>query len=360
MTLYRWFLEKLDAFHRNHFTRVLFVKGRLEPSGQEIRCLFAGLGTTPRYLARKLFPSDKEILSCRRIWIPQLKNILSHPSNDLDVCIADLPVRYDRMFENKCAFKSTKVVRQIVDISATTVENNKKLKNKMRETVRKIKRNGYSFRISREEGDLKYFYDRMFVPHTRKQFEGREIVDSFEKLKRYIKKGALLFVLEKDRPVAGALILFGGKSLVYKRIGVLDGDRAHIKNGAQSAAFHFMIQYAKENAYQSVDFLESLAFLNDGVYIAKRDWGADTYVYENAETYLYYFNRDGSERIADIYARILPIVFNKEGRLTGVVGIPGEESTSLQELENKYCGQGIHAIAGIYGNAIRGIGIVEG
>jgi len=70
-------------------------------------------------------------------------------------------------------------------------------------------------------------------------------------------KGFLLLVVEKDAAVAAGLSFIQDDRLIFGRLGVLDGDNAHVKKGAQSAVYYFTIQYAKEQGLRGVDLTTS-------------------------------------------------------------------------------------------------------
>jgi hypothetical protein len=341
----RWARARLADLYGVHFAKYLLVRGRIDPWGTEAECLFVGNGLTPGILIRKVFASGSEVLVERRIRIRSLDTILSETSPSTDLVVAVLPSRYDPLFRRLSTFTAGKRVRQVVDISGSRFEENRKLREKSRETLRKIRKRGYTFRVSRDNAELRHFYDRMFVPHIRKQYGELARVEDFESVQKQFAAGALILALKSDAPVAGALVRFAGARMEYRRMGVLDADRVHVTQGAQSALFYYMLRYAKDQGFQAVDFMVSLAYLNDGVYLAKRDWGADVVAErDDDDTRLYYFNREGRDRLAEIYARVLPIVEDERGLLLGVLGARDDDSADRKDLVKKYGGQGIHGL----------------
>ena len=93
---------------------------------------------------------------------------------------------------------------------------------------------------------------------------------------RAFEQGFLLLVLAGDQPVAGALSQRADNHPVFRRTGVLQGEEAHIRRGAQTALYYFQLRLALELGLDAVDAMNSFPFLDDGVFQHKADWGAVT------------------------------------------------------------------------------------
>jgi hypothetical protein len=249
------------------------------------------------------------------------------------MCIAVLPRRHWRGLEGLYTFKSREHVRQIIDTSGTWDDVRKRFHRKKREISNNLaEKYGLSSRVSTNERDFDFFYHRMFLPHIKKRFRDFSVIDSYEEMKDFFKKGFLLLIMNGDQVVAGSLCLVKDHALVFRRAGVLDGNDDYIKGGAQMAIYYFQLRLAQEYNLQKMDAMSSRPFLNDGVYRTKREWGAAVYPDHESPRRVYYFIPRCSKSVTSFFENCPAIVQTQDG-LMGVVGISGE--TELAEQTRK-------------------------
>ena len=118
--------------------------------------------------------------------------------------------------------------------------------------------------------------------------------------------------------------------LVFRRIGVLYGDKTYIKRGAQSAIYYFIIRFAKENNFKKVDFMRSRSFLEDGVYRTKMEWGAAVHQDDESDSWVYFFPKH-SAKVVDFFKHNPLIIFTSNG----LCGLLGWDSTMEFSSDNK-------------------------
>jgi len=318
-----------------YFSYALLVEGSLKDSKKLIRCLFIDNFLFAKYLIRKTFVQPPHVLQTRRIWIGSLKRIIENAQCDIDICIAVLPVRYESVFRGLYNFKSQEWVRQVLDIQDSWEAIEKRFHKNPIETKRKIRKYNLTFKITRNLEDFNVFYYKMYLPHIMRQFGNISDIDSYKEMKCYFLSGFLLFVMDGEQPIAGGLCLIDNDILVFRRLGVLDGNRDHLHKGAQSAIYYFIIRYAKEEGFKKVDLMKSRPFLDDGVYRHKREWGASVYPDDESETWVYFFNLGQPEKISYFYQNNPVIIYTDKG-LRGLLADPNEIGSHPGSLNDVY------------------------
>lgn len=323
-----------DALYRlytRYFERAAWVEGVLRDSDETFRCLFVGDPRLRQYIQQRIFAGEPREIAVRRIRIGALPSLLRQETSKVDLCVAVLPLATRHMFAGSASALLGDVwVRQVVDLPDTWEKLAPKLHRTPRGSGRLIRKHGLTMRISRDAGDFEFFYTRMFLPHTQKQYGNLANIESMEEMKTFFDQGFLLLVEEEGRPIAGSLCLMDDTTLVYRRMGVLDADETHIRKGAQMAVYNFSLQLALEKRLQFFDLMKSRACLYDGVYEHKRRWGATTKHDVESETWVHYVPLTGSARAAAFFARC-PVIVEQDDHLLGVLGWERPEQPTAEE-----------------------------
>jgi hypothetical protein len=320
------------------------VEGRLKGTEHPFRCLFVDNSDFTVYLGARMYKEPPVVLRKWRIWIPALRKLVLTKADSFDLCVAVLPMAYEPTFRGLYNYKCTETVRQVIDTSGSWEDVRSRFsKTKRQITNRFDEKYGLEYRMSNDLQEFDYFYHRMFLPHIQKRFGELSAIDSYEDMKTFFLKGQLLFVTKGSEVVAGALSLVEDGTLVFRRTGVLDGDDTHIEAGAQLALYYFQLKYANEHNLRAVDTMMSGPFLNDGVYINKREWGAAVLPDHNSRTWVYFFNAAPSEGIAHFFEKNPTIVHSDKG-LKGVIGVSNATdfpTASINDLTRRYQCRGL-------------------
>ena len=300
------------------WARIALVEGTLKGGKTPFRCMLVGQSSFNDDFKVRIYEGPPSEIRSWRVPILLLPYILSRQQYDL--CVAVLPTFYDLLFRRLCKYKGQEEVRQVIDTSASWEEVRKSFSKKKRQVTNNFaEKHGLSYRMTNDEKDFDHFYYRMHVPHIQRRYGQLAQVDSYSTMKGYFEKGLLLFVIREDIPVAGALSLIEGKTLVFRRSGVLDGDEANVKGGAQTALYYFQIKYAVDNKFDAVDTMKSAPFLNDGVFRHKAEWGAMTLPDHEATRTIYFFTRADAGTLAQLFAAH-PLIVHKESGLMALLG----------------------------------------
>ncbi|MEX8492485.1 GNAT family N-acetyltransferase [Sphaerotilus sp.] len=301
-------------------TNTVLVEGHLKGTDQPFRTLFVHNCLFNTALMARMYERPPEILQRRRIGIPSLGSMIRSRQGQFDLCIAVVPKVYDTLFSPLCSYRGQEEVRQVIDTSGTWEEVRARFSKKKRQLTNNFgERYGLTYRISHSEEDFDFFYHRMHVPHIRRRYGDLSEMDSHASMLEFFRKGFVLFVLREGEPVAGALSLIEGDSILFRRSGVLDGDESHVKGGAQTALYYFQLRHAVNSGYRSVDTMKSAPFLNDGVFCHKADWGARAMPDREARQSVLYFVPEPDARTVRFF-EINPAVVCEGNGLAGIAG----------------------------------------
>jgi hypothetical protein len=149
-------------------------------------------------------------------------------------------------------------------------------KNTRKTDLRKVRKYGFSYRMSQSPEDFRPFYHHMYVPYLSKRFGEEVIIEPEWKVMRQCRKGRLLHILRDERVVAAALLHQLEGRLAYVWVGVPDDVDDDLFTGAFSAMYYFTILHGYLEGCREIDFLGSRPILSDGLFRYKRKWG--TYV----------------------------------------------------------------------------------
>jgi len=341
-------LRKLIYARTSNYVRhATFVEGTLKGGSGPFKCLFVEDSALLKYVSVTAYESPPDIIKTNRILIKNLRKIIRNATKDTDMCVALLPLGHEVGFDDIIHFKAQEWVHQILDISSPWEKIKERFHKNPKETMRKIRKYNLTYRISHDISDFELFYYQMFLPLIRKQYGNSAYTDTYQEMKEYFDKGFLLIVMDGDNPVSGGLCWAKDDIMIFRRVGVLNGDKNYIKNGAQSAVYQFIISYSKENNFRKVDLMKSRSFLDDGVYITKREWGAATYVDDEADSWMHIFILRHSENVARFFEYNPLVIHTKQG-LRGLVGWSGPGVLSKENekaLSRKYYSPGLSGLS---------------
>ncbi|MDD2852265.1 MAG: GNAT family N-acetyltransferase [Desulfuromonadaceae bacterium] len=282
-----------------------------------------------------------------------MKRLLDSRGFDADICFANVSLRHAPLFHDSATYTMQTRVNQKLDIE--TVDANKRFRDRKRAVNSTIRKYGLTCRVTHSQEDFDFFYHRMAKPLINK-FGDAAMEATYDDLKLFFEKGILLLVLYEGEPISGVLCYEDKGTFVAYRSGLRDGDPSYLKMGAMSAWYYYLMEYAREQGYQKVDFMNSLPFLNNGVYLTKQHWGAKTGAFEGATSRVYLFNRGSSKKFARIIDTI-PLIIHTRNGIEGVISLP-DDIELTPELEQKLSSQ--YGAPGLYGlQILRSTGTME-
>ena len=167
-----------------HLSRLSVVEGRLKGTDVPFRCLFVSTSDFTESLKKRLYEEPPAVVASSRIWLRQARKRIEERLGSVDLCVAVLPKGLQPAFEGFYDFRTTEVVRQVIDTSGTWDEIRGRFSNNKRRIANKFAdRYGLAYRISNDLADFDLFYHRMFVPHIRKRFGDLADIESYEDMR---------------------------------------------------------------------------------------------------------------------------------------------------------------------------------
>ena len=339
-----------------HFTHAELVEGKLKESDQSIRLLYAGDARFRAYFYDLIFDGAPIVFRRERISFKHLRESVAR--QDFDLSVALLPHRNEPALRGVYSYRGTQSVRQIVDISGSWDEIVRRFSNRNVRTPRRIRQFGLEYRVSNDAADLDTFYHKMYLPHVRK-FGAGVVVDSYADMKSWFSQGFLVLVIESGKPIVGGLCHPEGETLVFQKIGVLDGDLDQLPKGAQSAAYYFVLQHAKDRGFKRVSFMYSPAFLKDGIFSHKAGWGAVASRYEKATSSLLYFLPSDNPKAIFFLSRNPVIVAGDDGTLDAVTGYGGSPEDLAAATDEMLRSQPLAGVRRLIVHSASGVQIVD-
>lgn len=343
MDLLKQLKNKLYNNLSKYVSHATLVEGSLKGTNKPFQCLFVENSNVMEYMSSRIYSQQPIVKRRWLIWIPAMLWMLRRQFSIIDMCIAVIPDNYESHFQGKYDYRSQEWVRQTLDVSGPIEEIKIRFHKNPKETARKVRKYDYSYKISHNIDDFEHFYNRMYLPLIKKQHGNLSYIDTYEEMEKYFLDGYLLLVMENDNPVSGGLFNIEDNVVVFRRIGVIDGDSNLISKGAQSAVYYFIIHYAKKNDHKEVDLMKSRPFYNDGVFRTKREWGASVKKDDEAETWVYYFIPKYNKAVINFFEDN-PTVVCEGDAMRAIVGCANEANIIgdlYKGFTRKYCTAGL-------------------
>jgi hypothetical protein len=230
-------------------------------------------------------------------------------------------------------------------IKGLTSAGSRSLKNNMR----RVSKNGYSYEICRDFEKLSYFYREFYVPYVSRRHADLAYLNNFPLMKRLFRTGAILFVKLNDEYVAGNLLTFKDDTVLSLCVGIKDDHDGYRKKGALSALNYFIVMWAIQQRYTTIDFGLSRACLNDGVFRYKRSWGMMLRKYEGNSKFFGLKVYRFTEGVEDFLEKN-PLVFYRNGELEGLVTVRAGFSGGgdIDDIVHNYSTRGLTRLNLLY------------
>ena len=145
----------------------------------------------------------------------------------------------------------------------------------LKSDLNKVRKFGYTLEQGETDVDWEEFYDRMVLPQARARFGGGAWIPSERMRSELAERGVLHFVRRDGIRVAGICSILTDRSLWLPLMGIKRGDPLLLREGAYSAAFALLFEWARAQGCTHVDAGRTSAFVFDGVQRFKRKWGLE-------------------------------------------------------------------------------------
>jgi hypothetical protein len=174
--------------------------------------------------------------------------------------------------------------------------NKREIGRNIQRVIRQAQGSNFSYKFSRSIADFDHFYHHMYLP-TAHRFDEAAHIFSYEELLKYgMRRGGVGLLLLDDQAVRGSLMYIQNNICFMLVGGILNGDTKLREKGINTTFYWYTIQWAISEGAKCVNFGATNAWQSDGVFFAKRRWGAKVidYLLEHSQ-YLFLANQFSPE-----------------------------------------------------------------
>ena len=251
------------------------ISGKEKYSGENIIILFLSNENSFSYLPDLIFSEEPQIKRIEKTHIWNIsKKLVENPYN-----IDAIFIKCDRFYSGYLQKNELTAIPELISMALDISEPFEKIfdtfNKSAKEDIRKIKRYGYTYEISRNLDKLKLFYNHMYVPYTYSRHGKLAICANFFTIRHLFERGGTLMLIKLDNNyVFGSLFFIKKDTVIGTHAGIMDGRIDCLKKNISAASYYFSITWAKENSIKFLDFGTCRPFLNDGLFQYKKKWGA--------------------------------------------------------------------------------------
>ncbi len=331
-----------SVFGRTRKVDGYVIKGFAKGNSDRMTMLYVGPKSSGYQLASLIYAHISEFLP--------VGGVLLHETNVLSVVNAPEIVAFDvqRPFVREFAKRGYLLlpsVSFILDMRVSMDDMMKRMSRRRRRDIKKIKALNYSYAISRDnDKSFDYFYHKMYLPYTKSRFGMAAYIKPYLESKIiYRSNGGLLFVKKDERFLAGILFHIHGKTLHAWSLGAREGDQHLVEELAGEAALIFLIEWAKTQGIDNLDYGVSLPFLSEGIFTYKKEWGMS--VNEQRDNAICALKLNSVNECSLTFLQQNPFIVTDKKELKGVVFIDHRVTRAeLQRIRSRYYLPNLHSI----------------
>ncbi len=250
------------------FPSVFAVAGPEKGKGERLSFLYCGDDVRYRsYIGLLAFGPEGKSEDLGRMPVWKLRNFLKEERRAFDAAWIEWnPV-------SRVAFKLwqpvtlPRWVEAWLDIPDSPDEFKKK--RGFRDIARQIRKQGYSYEVTRDRKLLDHFYHSMYEPTIRVSHGECAYIISYSFFERLCSCSDLLLVTQNGKPIGGGLIQYEDGEALFAYMGLEGGDRRLVRDGASGAIYYFAMDWLRSRGYSRFSLGGSKSFLNDGVLTTK-------------------------------------------------------------------------------------------
>lgn len=233
---------------------------------------FAGREFTRMSLKSSLFTEGPVEKMIGRVPLWSLDKLADSPS---DLIIVEAPRCLIRKLPRQSAIVLPRVVNHIVDVGGDWQDVRSRFrKNTRKYLLRLMRKYGYEYDVSHDCQEFEQFYHHMYVPTMRNSHGELCTLMTIQEAYRYFRHGWLFRVIRDGDWVSGMVCHSQQEVLFTDIIGVKNSDAQLMKEGAESAAYYAVFQWANQHKYKAVNMLWTRPYIKGGTFQHKRRWGA--------------------------------------------------------------------------------------
>ncbi len=276
--LFKFLIQVIQTFFNRIKPNVWIISGKELSNQHELSIAYAGANARyfqiryKNYITRIVFGDCFSEQYIGRVWIWNIRKMIKTVAPECSLAVIEIKF-IESFFKVKNGFKIPRWVEATLDISES-IDRIKKRSGEFREMVRRVKKNNYTYEVTRDESDFKNFYYKMHVPFVRYRHGNTGYVINYERYKKLSRHSELLLIKKQDIFVAGWFLRHSKRGVYTDLSGFKDGDYKYVKEGAMGALIYFSLLWLKEKGYSKVSLGGTSPFLKDGILKYKVQVGA--------------------------------------------------------------------------------------
>lgn len=244
------------------------VEGRERNSGLPLTLAFSGQLESKCYITHLVFADDCRERR-RRVWRWRVERLANGRRARYALAIVE---RQHRPAHGR---PGTFLIPCWVggDIDVAVAERRIRTTPHLKPDLRRIHKYRLSYAVERAPEQLLRFYDEMYVPYIRNVYGARTFLVSRAEFSAHLPNLEVVMVLRDGEAVAGGTLLYEAGQVRAWCMGVKNGDRRYVREGAIAAIYRYQIAHLASAGRARLHLGASRPFLNDGVLAFKRKWG---------------------------------------------------------------------------------------
>ena len=259
--IYMFFINILRKF-KYCILPVYLYKGNEKTGGQPLNIVYIGWDIRIcNYWTNRLM--DKSLLVEKKGMIPVWKvhNHLNINKVLYDMAIVEMNNLTKIFARRNTGFLIPRWFEMQIDNKDGIIKVRKK------DIKRRIRKYSLTFKKDFSKSDIKFFYERMFIPFISKRHGDNAVLCDYAYfLNKFKKKGSRLnFILKDGKPIAGSFTELIGKTLRLTGVGIIDGREDILKMGVIGAIYYFEMLHANEEGVKSINVGGTSPILTEGL-----------------------------------------------------------------------------------------------
>jgi hypothetical protein len=324
-------VSRVYSIFSNIYPDVFIFTGNVSSDKPEPTLMVAGKGHASSSFLSQIYNTKPEMSKRGKIPLWKIPSLYITKTNGI---IIEADNFYATFLSKRGFFAIPEWVLFTMDISNPVDEIMNDLKKRHEGNFRKIKRNQYTFEAVRDIDKLRLFYFDMYLPYIKERFGKSSQVTSLGRMEDLLQRGTILLAKRGIEYVSGALITVSvtEKVPIFSYVGVKDGMKEYVTDGAISALYLHAILWAKERGYTLVDCGHSRPLLNDGLLFYKKRWGMRIQKSTRNHRSLYLHIGDPNPCLSEFLTDNLLITYEGDS-LKGLLFKQSDESLTSQRIE---------------------------
>ena len=262
-------------FSRIRKVQVHVIRGLAKNTDKTLKIVFVGNELDANQFCSVTCSHVHEMCSLGSVPYSEVDRLLARISTKPNLIVVHQMWPFVETFK-KHNFLIVPTVSFRLSLKGSSEEIIARMSRRRRRDLRKIGECCFSHTVhSGDDAVFNYFYWKMHVPFVKRRFGKAAHIRSYDEVRYlYRHNGGIIFLKHDGRPVTAILFQIRGKALYALNFGAAQNNApSQNEDVSGQAVLYYLIQWAKQNGMESLDYGVSLSFFRDGIFRYKREWG---------------------------------------------------------------------------------------